>query len=159
MFFPQRILYIKNFDFGEAYAERNKYLIVLHKVDESYLLVSLTTSKDHIPERLLTTGNTCLREDENNIHSYVFPAHKVIGNNGFSFSRNTFIDINKSQVFKKEIIYFTEKYIESGLTEEKDILTAEEYHNLLYCISKARHIPIGIKKQIEKILTNYYSDK
>lgn len=159
MLSPGKILYIHNYDFGEEHAERNKYLIVLHKVDDTYILVSLTTSKDHIPDRLLATGNLCLREDENNIHSYFFPSEKVIGTNGFSFPRNTFIDINKSQVFQKETIYLTDKYVVSGLTEEKDVLTQEEYHNLLYCISKARHIPLGIKRQIEGVLTGYYSGK
>ncbi|MCU0433597.1 MAG: hypothetical protein MUC87_09110 [Bacteroidia bacterium] len=157
MFLPRRILYIRNFDFGDEHAERNKYLIVLHKVDDTYILVSLTTSKDHIPERLIQTEKRCLREAENNIHSYIFPKEKVVGNNGFSFPRNTFIDINKSQVFQKELSHLAVKYIDSGLTEEKDSLNEEEYHNLLYCISKARHIPVGIKRQIESVLSEYYS--
>ncbi|MGL4596274.1 MAG: hypothetical protein ACRCYO_02025 [Bacteroidia bacterium] len=154
---PRSVLYITDYEFEEQVARRNKYLIVLHFANDQTILVSLTTSKIHVPQVMLHSGKTCLRDEQNNIHSYFFEATKVIGDNGFNFPVDTCIDINKSQVFFRSIVDFSAKYIETGYAVQKGFLTEAIYYDLLYCISKGRHIPKGIQRQLEAILEVYYS--
>lgn len=160
MFSPRKILYISNYDFGEDHEERNKYLIVLHNTSEHAILVGLTTSKCHVPDALMAEENRCKRDFPNNIHTYHIPEKlELCEITKFAFDVPTFIDINKSQVFERPITHLSSRYGDAGLIEEKAHLNEEEYMNLLYCISKARHISRGIKVEIEKLVAVYYQGK
>lgn len=160
MFSPRKILYISNYDFGEGHDERNKYLIVLHNTGNHAILVGLTTSKCHVPEALMADENRCKRDFDNNIHTYHIPEkQELCSTTKFSFDIPTFIDINKSQVFERPIAHLSSKYADAGLIQEKAHLNEDEYINLLYCISKARHINRGIKADIEKLVATYYQGK
>ncbi len=120
---PRSILYITDYEFEEQVARRNKYLIVLHFAHDQTILVSLTTSKIHVPQAMLNSGKTCLRDEQNNIHSYFFEATKVIGENGFNFLVDTCIDINKSQVFLGTRRTFRQNTLKQALLYKKDFFT------------------------------------
>ena len=150
-------MYVSNYDFGEEHEERNKYLIVLHNIDNRILLVGLTTSKCHVPDALMQKSNRCKRDFDNNIHTYYIPENlELCETTKFKFALPTFIDINKSQVFERSIEYLSSKYVEAGKIEEKALMKEPEYMDLLYCISKARHITRGIKQEIEKLVEQFY---
>lgn len=147
---PSKILYISDYDFGDEHPLRNKFIVVVHNIDQKVVLVSLTTSQCHIPEDLIKEG--CIQEADRMIHSFYFPKDKVIAENGFCFEKDTFIDINRHQVFEREIEHLNAKYIETGKTEEKCTLLPEFYLELLYCIYKSKFIPKKTKLSIEPVI-------
>jgi hypothetical protein len=49
MFEPGNLLYFEPFIFPDGGEPKNKFFVVLGDVDETVLLASLPTSKDHIP--------------------------------------------------------------------------------------------------------------
>ena len=150
MFNASKILYITDYDFGEEFDLRNKYLIILHYFEGKLVLVSLTTSVCNIPTEILLDG--CIKHDDRNIHSYFFPKDKIISDNGFFFEKDTFININRSQVFESEIQYINTKYVEPGKTEEKCCINDAHFLELLYCIYKSKFIPKKTKQILEPVL-------
>lgn len=145
-----KLLYVTDYDFGEDHPNRNKYLIVIHNSEQVSVLLALTTSVCHIPDRLLNQG--CIKEDPSNIHSYFFPAKETLSACGFHFSKHTFVDINSSQVFERATEHINEKYIEQGKIEEKCLLLDKHYHELLYCIYKSKFIAKKTKSKLEIVL-------
>src|SRR5258706_2251911 len=135
MYSPGKLLYITDYDFGVDHDNRNKYLIVIHNIDGLAILVALTTSVCHIPDALLKSG--CIQEVTSNIHSFHFPKGMIIAKNGYCFEQDTFVDINRSQVFERPIEHMNTKYYEKGLTQEICELLEDHYYELLYCIYKS----------------------
>ena len=90
MFEPGNLLYFNPFIFPDGGDPKPKFFVVLGEVEETVLLASLPTSKDHIPSDVEVTSG-CLEIPERMVNAYTFLANEVVTENGFFFERNTFI--------------------------------------------------------------------
>ena len=90
MFEPGNLLYFNPFIFPDGGDPKPKFFVVLGEVDETVLLASLPTSKDHIPSDLEVKSG-CLEIPERMVNAYTFLANEVVTDNGFFFGKNTFI--------------------------------------------------------------------
>ena len=90
MFEPGNLLYFNPFIFPDGGDPKPKFFVVLGEVEETVLLASLPTSKDHIPSDIEVTSG-CLEIPERMVNAYTFLANEVITENGFFFEKNTFI--------------------------------------------------------------------
>lgn len=83
IYFP--IFYFKNGDKSKA-----KYFLVLKEMKDSFLLVSLPSSKNHLP-RFIEQIHGCLEIPDGNICCYIFKAGQAICENAWSFERDTYL--------------------------------------------------------------------
>lgn len=90
MFEPGNLLYFNPFIFPDGGDPKPKFFVVLGEVDETVLLASLPTSKDHIPSDVEVTSG-CLEIPERMVNAFTFLANEVVTDNGFFFEKNTFI--------------------------------------------------------------------
>ena len=90
MFEPGNLLYFNPFIFPDGGDPKPKFFVVLGEVDETILLASLPTSKDHIPSDVEIKSG-CLEIPERMVNAYTFMANEVVTDNGFFFDNNTFI--------------------------------------------------------------------
>ena len=90
MFEPGNLLYFNPFIFPDGGDPKPKFFIVLGEVDETVLLASLPTSKDHIPSDVEVSSG-CLEISERMVNAYVFMANEVVTEDGFFFEKNTFV--------------------------------------------------------------------
>ena len=90
MFEPGNLLYFSPFIFPDGGDPKPKFFVVLGEIEETVLLASLPTSKDHIPSDVQVKSG-CLEIAERMINAYTFLADEVITDTGFFFERNTFI--------------------------------------------------------------------
>lgn len=90
MFEPGNLLYFNPFIFPDGGDPKPKFFVVLGEVDETVLLASLPTSKDHIPSDVEVISG-CLEIPERMVNAYTFLANEVVTDNGFFFEKNTFI--------------------------------------------------------------------
>ena len=87
---PGNLLYFNPFIFPDGGDPKPKFFIVLGEVDETMLLASLPTSKDHIPSDVEVLSG-CLEIAERMVNAYVFMANEVVTEDGFFFEKNTFV--------------------------------------------------------------------
>lgn len=147
MFVSGNILHISNYDFEDSKtAPKNKYLVVLHNDSNTIIVGTLTTSQDYVPDEDKKEG--CIKIDAKCIHCFHFPANKQIGENGYCFSKNTFIYIERN-IFTREIAYLVSKYGDKGNIALEDRLSSAVYKELLLCIHKGQFVKRGIKKMLE----------
>ena len=90
MFEPGNLLYFNPFIFPDGGDPKPKFFIVLGEVDETVLLASLPTSKDHIPSDVEVSSG-CLEIAERMVNAYIFMANEVVTEDGFFFEKNTFV--------------------------------------------------------------------
>ena len=101
---PGAIYRFKNYTFEDDQSQRDKYTIILYSsLHETVLIHSLTTSQNkmHVPE--LHYGCSMYNAQ---FPYFFFPSGKLIGDQSFSFNKNTFIffanNIRKEPVEKFE---------------------------------------------------------
>lgn len=90
MFEPGNLLFFNPFIFPDGGDPKPKFFIVLGEIDETILLASLPTSKDHIPSDIEIKSG-CLEIPERMVNAYIFKANEVLTDTGFFFEKNTFI--------------------------------------------------------------------
>ena len=90
MFESGNLLYFKPFIFPDGGGSKPKFFVVLGEVDETVLLASLPTSKDHIPSDIQVRSG-CLEIAERMLNAYIFMANDIVTEEGFFFEKNTFI--------------------------------------------------------------------
>lgn len=150
MFSPRSILLIKNFDFEREGAEpKAKFMIVLLQTATDAIIAPLTTSKDFIPDSC--NGQRCVIDKPSCLHCYCIPGNLAIGKNGFSFSKNTYIQV-QGNLTKRSISDLRRRYQDTNTISLIDELTDAEYCDLLYCIYKSEFVPRGIRKAMEPII-------
>lgn len=90
MFSPGNLLLFTPFYFKNSAVPKNKFFVVLHKNDEGFILGSLPTSRDHLPDDLKKHG--CVRCDKRQIICYCFKQGVVVTKaGGFQFEKNTYL--------------------------------------------------------------------
>ena len=90
MFEPGNLLYFNPFIFPDGGEPKPKFFVVLGEVEDTVLLASLPTSKDHIPSDVEVTSG-CLEIAERMVNAFIFMANEIVTDNGFFFDKNTFI--------------------------------------------------------------------
>lgn len=90
MFEPGNLLYFNPFIFPDGGEPKTKFFVVLGEVEDTVLLASLPTSKDHIPSDVEVTSG-CLEIAERMVNAFIFMANEIVTDNGFFFDKNTFI--------------------------------------------------------------------
>jgi hypothetical protein len=150
VFAPPNILFIKDFDFERINTEtRNKYMIVILQTNSDAIIAPLTTSVDYVPEA--HKGPRCIHDVPSRLHCYCMPDALVVGKNGFSFPKYTYVQV-QGNLAKRSVSDLKERYQISGMAQIVDELTDKEYSDLLYCIYKSEFVPRGIRRAIEPII-------
>lgn len=126
-FQERHLLKIDDYEFQDGNGIRDKYLIVLNRSDDSaYIIHTLTTkeSKGFDPKKL---GCHTLK----NVSYFYFPKGEVVGENGFSFSLNTFIFFGEN--IRKESLESFSKYGNEKVVFQ-DILPRQTLKNIIDCM-------------------------
>ena len=140
------ILRIKNYKFEDDNSTRDKYAIVLYSNDqELYLIHSLTTSQNNLA--MPTTNYGC--SVHNKIPYYFIPQGQVIGDQQFSFDKDTFIFF-RSNVRKELHSKFEQASKTLFGVVELGQLTNEELKRIIKCALKSRFIPQDIESELTK---------
>jgi len=156
MFSSASLLYIFDYDFEDGSPYRNKYLVVLYNVNGTSIIASLTTSQDYVPNGDKKEG--CIKIDEKCIHCFHLPKDKEIGENGFSFAKDTFIYIHQN-IRQKEVQHLLDKYQITNKIQHVDNLNSNIYCELLECIVQGRFVPRKIKSLLQAKITDLISSK
>jgi len=146
MFEPGNLLYFDPFIFPDGGEPKPKFFVVLGEVDDTILLASLPTSKDHVPSDVEVKSG-CLEIAERMVNAYIFMANEEITDDGFFFEKNTFI---YGQNIKT---YNTSAFLQqqtSGQTEitEKGKLKDEVFNALRECLKNSD----AVRKRYKKYL-------
>lgn len=146
MFEPGNLLYFNPFIFPDGGEPKPKFFIVLGEVDETVLLASLPTSKDHIPSDVEVKSG-CLEIAERMVNAFIFQANEVVTDNGFFFEKNTFIYGQTIKTFSK--VAFEEQIL-AGETEIKlkGKLKDEVFTALKDCLKYSDAVRKRFKKYI-----------
>ena len=146
MFEPGNLLYFNPFIFPDGGDPKPKFFIVLGEVDESVLLASLPTSKDHVPSDVEVKSG-CLEIPERMVNAYIFMANDIVTDNGFFFEKNTFIYGQNIKTYNS--VAFLGK-IASGVTviEEKGKLKDDVFTALKNCLKNSD----AVRKRFKKFL-------
>jgi len=147
----RNIIHINDFDFKNNQPIKGRYFIVLDENEETSLVLSVVTSQNFIPDDIFKQG--CIDKPELNIHSYVFTSSTEIGENGFKFSKDSFIYIQSSTVYEQDLSKLLAVYPEESI-DIKDRMNQSEYEDLIYCVYKSKKISKKIKVRMTAILEN-----
>jgi hypothetical protein len=110
--------------------------------EQNITLMAMTTSQIYFDDSLIKHGVI----NDRDLSVYCFPKDKAIGQNGFSFNRNTIIS-HRWNVHE----FSTKQFIALNI-EYKDCLIKEEIVNLIYSFYSYSGIPKKHKQLFEKIL-------
>ena len=146
MFEPGNLLYFNPFIFPDGGDPKPKFFIVLGEVDETVLLASLPTSKDHIPSDVEVSSG-CLEISERMVNAFIFQANEVVTGNGFFFEKNTFIYGQNIKTYNS--VAFLGQMI-SGVTviEEKGKLKDDVFTALKNCLKNSD----AVRKRFKRYL-------
>lgn len=147
MFSPGNIIYFTPFYFKNGNASKPKYFIVLKKDQESTIIATLPTSKDHVPQ-FISKRHGCINEDTINFNCYMFIANTIITENSWAFPRDTYVYGQQIDLFDKtllEEIYAVEEIDYKVMGK----LTETEFRNLLNCIINSS----SIKRKLRNLLS------
>lgn len=143
---PGLILRIKDYTFDDDNSTRDKYSIVLYtNNNQVYLIHSLTTTQNNLSVSTLKYG-CCMHKSY--LPYYYFPKEQIIGDQNFSFEKDTFIFFGNN-VRKEPFSKFEEAAKRSffGMIT-LGILTNEELKRILKCALKSKFIPAEIQKEL-----------
>jgi hypothetical protein len=144
---PGLILRISNYRFEDDQTTRDKYSIVLYtQQEEAFLIHSLTTSQNRIVDTSMQHGCTVHK----NIPYYFFPAGLTIGNQGFSFDKDTFVffmnNVRKERYDKLEKAAAQHVFgvVELGVLDTFDL------KRIIKCALKSNYIPENIADLLKR---------
>ncbi|MCW3110857.1 MAG: hypothetical protein JWQ09_5363 [Segetibacter sp.] len=141
---PGLILRIKDYKFEDDNSTRDKYSIVLFtNQQEAYLIHSLTTSRNNPGITGLKYGCSV----HNALPYFYFPAGQIIGDQNFSFNKETFIFFSnnvRKETFKK-LEDASKKLF--GLIS-LGVLTNDELKRIIKCALKSKLLPKQIEQEI-----------
>lgn len=140
------ILYFDPFVFPDDGSPKPKYFLVLKHVDDTLLLASLPTSKDHVPE-YIEKQHGCIERPDISFNCYYFDPSVVICGNGFSFPIETYVYGYRLQTFNLKDLLLQELTDET-IIEECGILTEDEYQAIIKCLINSPEVKRGYRKQL-----------
>jgi hypothetical protein len=141
---PGLILRIKDYKFEDDGSTRDKYSIILHTNDkELYLIHSLTTSRNN----QVVPGTHYGCSVHQHIPYYFIPAKKAIGDDNFSFEKDTFVFF-QSNIRKESFEKFEAASKTLWGVISLGMLRSEELGRILKCALKSRFIPANIASEL-----------
>jgi hypothetical protein len=146
MFEPGNLLYFNPFIFPDGGDPKPKFFVVLGEVEETVLLASLPTSKDHIPSDVEVTSG-CLEIPERMVNAYTFLANEVVTENGFFFEKNTFIYGQNIKTYNF-VVFLGQKVSGETVIEEKGKLKNDVFIALKECLKNSD----AVRKKFKKYL-------
>jgi hypothetical protein len=139
------LVLIEDYQFQDGNGSKDKFLIVLHRNDESaYIIHTLTTSQNKF--NLPSDNFGCLVTSK--IPYFFIQKDIELGELKFSFSKNTFIFFRNN--VRKETISSFLKYNESNLVLMEK-LSNTFLKRLLKCMLKSDFIDLNIEKELIEI--------
>lgn len=138
------ILYFDPFIFSDGGSPKPKYFLVLKHMDDTLLLASLPTSKDHVPE-FIEKRHGCIERSDISFNCYYFDPSVVICDNGFSFPIETYVYGFRLRIFNLNDLLLQEMTDETAI-EECGILTDSEYQALIRCLTNSLEVKRGFRK-------------
>ncbi len=135
MFEPGNLLYFNPFIFPDGGEPKPKFFVVLGEIDETVLLASLPTSKDHIPSDVEVKSG-CIEISERMVNAYIFMANEVVTDNGFFFDKNTFIYGQNIKTYNS-IAFLGQTTSGQTVIEQKGKLKDEVFTALKDCLKNS----------------------
>lgn len=142
------ILYFNPFIFPDGGSPKPKYFLILKRMDDSLLLASLPTSKDHVPE-YIEKKHGCIEHTNIGFNCYYFDPCVAICDNGFSFPIDTYVYGFRLQTFYLNDLLLHEVTDETVITE-CGILTSNEYEAVIHCLVHSPEVKRGYRKLLIK---------
>jgi len=146
MFEPGNLLYFNPFIFPDGGGSKPKFFVVLGEIDETVLLASLPTSKDHIPADVEVKSG-CLEIPERMVNAYTFMANEVVTDTGFFFNINTFIYGQNIKAYSS-IAFLSQTASGETVIEEKGKLKDDLFSALKDCLKNSD----AVRKRFKKYL-------
>lgn len=123
--------------------KKDKFFIIIEKNDDDYNLLTMTTSQFHFSPDIIKHG--VINKDEG-AAMYCFERGRVIGVNGFSFRKHTFVNHNSN------IHQFSFEQLNHYTVEVMDTLIKKELEDLIYSFYQYKGTPRKYKAVLESIL-------
>ena len=119
------------FVFKNGNQPKPKYCIVLGQIDDKVMMVSLPTSKDHVPSDV-TLEHGCVDIPERGVNAFVFNLSDQV-TSSFSFPRPTF-------VYGEQVDEYEQKYLDEmgGTVELLGQIDPIMFQAIKDCLKKAR---------------------
>lgn len=146
MFEPGNLLYFNPFIFPDGGEPKPKFFVVLGEVDETVLLASLPTSKDHIPSDMEVKSG-CLEIPERMVNAYTFVTNEIVTDTGFFFEKNTFIYGQNIKTFNS-VAFLSQLTSGQTVIEVKGKLKPEIFSALKDCLKNSD----AVRKRYKKYL-------
>ena len=146
MFEPGNLLYFNPFIFPDGGDPKPKFFVVLGEVDDTILLASLPTSKDHVPSDVEVKSG-CLEIAERMVNAYIFMANEEITDDGFFFEKNTFIYGQNIKTYNTSAFLQQQTSGQIEITE-KGKLKDEAFNALRECLKNSD----AVRKRYKKYL-------
>ncbi len=135
MFEPGNLLYFNPFIFPDGGDPKPKFFVVLGEIDETVLLASLPTSKDHIPSDVEVKSG-CLEIPERMVNAYIFMANEEVTDTGFFFEKNTFIYGQNIKTYNS-IAFLGQTTSGQTVIEQKGKIKEEIFISLKDCLKNS----------------------
>ena len=148
MYKEGQLLRFDPFIFKNGAKPKPKYFLVLAIQDESLLLVSLPTSKDHVPATLEHLSG-CINDEAGCFNAYVFDAGVPVAVNNageaFSFPKRTYVYGEQLDTYVVSSIDAMASLPEVTV-EDKGILLAHLLIDLKNCLKNSSRVKRGYKR-------------
>jgi len=140
------ILHFPNFTFSNG-RSKPKFFIVIYEEGEDLILFSLPTSQQYISNELRIEGcNNHTLSNGGYISMYYFPSGKTIGQNGFSFSKDTFCS------FSKGLLKGNQHKINALPFTLEDKMMNSEFLDFLLCIKESDNLQNAYIELIDRLI-------
>ena len=134
------------FIFPDGGDPKPKFFIVLGEIDETVLLASLPTSKDHIPSDIEVKSG-CLEIPDRMVNAYIFLANEVVTDNGFFFEKNTFIYGQNIKTYNS-VAFLGQTASSKVVIEKKGKLKDEVFTALKDCLKNSDSVRKRFKQYL-----------
>ena len=150
------ILLFHPFIFKNGATPKDKFFIVLKKLDGHILLASLPTSKDHVPTDL-GVRHGCIDLPERTFNAFVFLSGQnvatQIDGTSFAFKKDTFIYGADLDVYPMEQFDLQEQTTQTAI-EKIGILDRMVFDNLITCLSGSKMVKNKFRRLLQQSLNS-----
>ncbi len=152
MFEGGNLLLFRPFVFKNGATPKDKFFIVLKKLEGNILLASLPTSNDHVPSDL-EVRHGCLNIPERMFNVFVFLSGEniAIREDGtyFAFKKNTYIYGAELDMYPIEQFDLQERMAQTSI-ERIGVLNKTVFNELVTCLSESMMVKNKFRKMLHK---------
>lgn len=140
MFEEGQLLFFDPFFFKNG-THKPKFFIVLKDLEDNYILASLPTSQDHLPDKFSNVEG-CVKEDNSRLSAFVFNKDVLITET-FSFQKRTYI-------YGEQLDEYSKLHLDNfhSKIEVKGKIKTHLYEQLIECFKNSS----VVKNKYKKIL-------